>query len=393
MDVRIRRCRQIWLEPRETAHFELDGLLSGGTGIVIVQRWFAHAPQLEQELEVDAGDAVLLGSLSPTDWADVRETRRQHGASRVRKLLQAGLLIASTKPWAAQREAEQRVAALHWNGAAAQWHMASRWQGEDGPLGMQEAGIDTAEGLRDKHGAPPAVIPGRRDVQASIDLPPPVRDEFDELLDARATCRNFDPEGSVRFPILSRLLSRVFGVRGEVHAADDFDVVKKTSPSGGGLHPTECYLVVQRVEGLAPGLYHYHPTAHALELLPMQEGFDLAAFASTAVAHQHWFADVPVMCVLAPRFARNFWKYRHHPKAYRVCILDVGHLSQTLQLCATREGLGSFITAAINEIDIEQAFGLRGIADGPLAICGIGPRAATMNTYELDPNRKAWPRA
>ena len=391
--MRIRRCRQLWLEPRETAHVELEGLLSGGTGIVTVQRWYAHAPQLERELEIDAAEAVLLGSLSPTDWTDAREVRRQHGVGSVRRLLHAGLLIASTKPWTAQRQADERVAALHWNGAAAQWHMASRWQGADGPLGMQEAGIDTAEDLRNKHGAPPVAVFARPDALARIDLPPPGRDGFDDLLDIRATCRNFDPVAALHLPVLSRLLARAFGARGEVHAADDFDVVKKTSPSGGGLHPTECYLVVQRVDGLAPGLYHYQPATHALELLPMPAGFDLAAFALTAVAGQHWFADAAALCVLAPRFGRNFWKYRNHPKAYRVCILDVGHLSQTLQLCATREGLGSFVTAAINEIDIEHTFGLSGIVDGPLAICGIGLRAEAMETYELDPNRKAWPRA
>ena len=105
-----------------------------------------------------------------------------------------------------------------------------------------------------------------------------------------------------------------------------------------------------------------------------------------------WFADAHALCVLAPRFQRNFWKYRNHPKAYRVCILDIGHLSQTLLLSATEQGLGSYVTAAINEADLERAFGLTHWIDGPLAICGIGPRAGTMDTYELDPNRKAWPR-
>jgi nitroreductase len=60
----------------------------------------------------------------------------------------------------------------------------------------------------------------------------------------------------------------------------------------------------------------------------------------------------------APRFGRTFWKYRNHPKAYRVTILDVGHLSQTLFLSATELGLGAYITAAINEVDIEQRVGL-----------------------------------
>ena len=98
------------------------------------------------------------------------------------------------------------------------------------------------------------------------------------------------------------------------------------------------------------------------------------------------------VCALAPRFHRNFWKYRNHAKAYRVAVLDVGHLSQTLQLCATQAGLGPFITAAINEVDIERAFGLTGYLESPLAVCGFGLRAASMTTLEFDPNRFTWPR-
>ena len=75
---------------------------------------------------------------------------------------------------------------------------------------------------------------------------------------------------------------------------------------------------------------------------------------------------------------------------YRVCVLDAGHLSQTLFLSATEQGLGAFITAAINEVDIERAFGLVGFVDGPLAVCGFGIRADTMTTAELDPNRQVW---
>jgi putative peptide maturation dehydrogenase len=178
-------------------------------------------------------------------------------------------------------------------------------------------------------------------------------------------------------------------VRGRVQAADDFEVLKKTSPSGGALHPTEAYLLVRAVEGLAPGLYHYRAGDHALQPMPFEAGA-LDRLAWLAVGGQHWFANAHALVVLAPRFERNFWKYRDHPKAYRVAILDVGHLSQTLQLAATTLGLGSFVTAAINEVDIERAFGMDGIAEAPLAVCGVGVRADTMANSELDPNRAVW---
>ena len=170
-------------------------------------------------------------------------------------------------------------------------------------------------------------------------------------------------------------------------------MLKKTSPSGGAMHPTEAYFIVHRVEGLLPGLYHYNSVEHALQPLPWTgTPEELEAFARLAVGGQQWFSESPVQVVLVPRFARNFWKYQNHPKAYRVAILDIGHLSQTLLITATELGLGAFVTAAINEIDIEREFGLTSYIEGPIAVCGFGARAETMTTPELDPNRTSWPR-
>ncbi|MGO4780980.1 nitroreductase family protein, partial [Lysobacter sp. 2RAB21] len=77
-------------------------------------------------------------------------------------------------------------------------------------------------------------------------------------------------------------------------------------------------------------------------------------------------------------------------KAYRALVLDSGHLSQTLYLSATELGLGAFVTSAINEIDIEQAFGLDPLVEGPLAICGFGWRGEHMRTSEFDPTEEVW---
>lgn len=386
--MRLRRCATLWLEPRETAQFDLNGLLSGGTGVVSQMQWFAHAPQLDAPVQVNAKDAALLGTLSPLDWVSSAPLRETHGAIRIRALLRAGLLTGRGKAWAAQREADEQYRAQHWHGLAAVWHAASRWQALDAVHEVAEAGLDSSEGLREHYGPPPPMLHDRGDTTTRVALPRSDHDDFDALLDARSSCRNFDTSRELPQAQFAQLLERVFGARGQVHAADDFDVLKKTSPSGGALHPTEAYLTVQRVEGITPGLYHYRAGDDALQPLPSPD--DLAAFARVAVVGQDWFADAHVLVMLAPRFARNYWKYRNHAKAYRVAILDVGHLSQTLLLTATRLGLGAFITAAINEVDIEQAFGLTGHVDGPLAVCGFGPRANTMTTSELDPNRKVW---
>ena len=409
----IRRCAVVWLEPREVASFQLDDLLSGGTGVVSRLVWFAHAPHLGSAIEIDAAHAPILGAMGPIDWIgrDVLDARFGHDA--VEALLAAGLLLAAQED-DGHADGDADFRAQGWHPPAAVAHMAARWEGIDGPKGMAEAGVDTSEGLVRRHGLPPPPVEPCVSPESQLALPRIERDDFDALLDTRTTCRNYDPEAQVPLAAFSQLMARVFGARGTGHPVPGFDVYKRTSPSGGSLHPTDCWLIVQRVEGIAPGLYRYRIDTHALEpvipaIAPPQPGDagtmplgdatprawtadELQAFARIAVAGQDFFASAAVLCVLAPRFHRNFWKYRNHAKAYRVCVLDVGHLSQTLQLCATQAGLGPFVTGAINEVDLERAFGMAGYAQSPLVVCGFGQRAATLVKSEFDPNRKIWPR-
>ena len=376
----------------EHTWFDLEEVLAGGTGVRTVLAWKAHAAHLKSPVLLEQAGIALLGDVSPSGWIAASTIRTAHGAARVRALLGAGLLIGSTKAWATHRQADEAVRAGHWHPASAVMHRLARWDGVDAAVAMQDAEAETGEQLLHKYGPAPPAIHTRSDARTSTLLPGADHDDLDTLLDARATCRNFDSNASITLPVLSRLLARTFGSRGQVVVGDGLELIKRTAPSGGGLHPTECYLIVQRVDGLRPGLYHYHVGRHALDLLEERSAEALAEFALRAVAGQHWFANAPVLCVLAPRFTRNHWKYRNHAKAYRVCILDVGHLSQVLQITATREGLGSFITAAINEAQIDQAFALDGVSEGALAICGLGPRAEAMAHVEFDPGHRVWPR-
>ena len=410
--MRIRRCAVAWLEPRELASFQLSDLLAGGTGVVGRLAWFAHAPHLGTAIEIDAAQVPVLGALGAVDWIERESLDRRFGADAVDALLASGLLLA--EPGHGQALADADFRAHGWHAPDAVAHMADRWEAVDGLKDMAEQDLDTNEGLLRQHGLPPPRDAGIGSPGAQLPLPATGRDAFDDFLDSRVTCRNYDTAASLPLATFSQLLARVFGTRGVGHPAPGFDVAKRTSPSGGALHPTDCFLIVQRVEGVPHGLYRYRAESHALEPvvpqvappLPGDAGTralgdaaprawsaeELRAFARIAVAGQDYFADAPVLCILAPRFHRNFWKYRNHAKAYRVCVLDIGHLSQTLQLCATKAGLGPFITSAINEIDLERAFGMAAHAQGPLAICGFGKRADTLVESEFDPARRVWPR-
>ncbi len=188
-----------------------------------------------------------------------------------------------------------------------------------------------------------------------------------------------------------RMLQRCFGATGTYVLDADSTFLKKNAPSAGGLHPTEAYLLIQHVDGITPGLYHYHPLDHALTRLEDQSAIHIG-LAKKICAGQPWFSDAHVQVILVARFARSHWKYRNHAKAYRAVILDVGHLSQLLLTCATEQGLGAFVTAAINEKDIEAALDLDGMEQGVLAVCGFGHRSAQMATTEFDPVERVWER-
>ncbi len=385
--MRVRRCKVLYLEPREEVGFDLEMLLAGGNGLCRERRWLALAPHLGGEVEIDAAERELLGMLSPDEWADSRQL--PGGISALRRLLKNGLVIGSGKPHAAHRARDEAFRGVYWHPLAATLHAFTRWREADAVQSMKDTGTETAGELREVLGAPPVEAMTHAGESQRIPLPRSARTGFDDLLARRATCRNFDADRPLPHALFAQLIERVFAAQSQVRVSEDTVFLKKTSPSGGGLHPVEAYLIVQNVEGVSPGLYHYHATAHALEPLPSPPQ-PLYELAMQAVAQQHWFANAHAMALLAPRYDRSFWKYRNHAKAYRAITLEAGHLSQTLYLSATEAGLGAYITCAINEVPLEQVFGLNPLSEGALAICGFGWRGEEMVTMELDPAGEVW---
>ena len=70
-------------------------------------------------------------------------------------------------------------------------------------------------------------------------------------------------------------------------------------------------------------------------------------------------------------FPRTMWKYRV-ARAYRVVLLDAGHLCQTFCLVATWLGLAPFCTAALKDTLIEKDLGIDGIRESVLYVAGVG---------------------
>nr|WP_232328154.1 SagB family peptide dehydrogenase [Kibdelosporangium sp. MJ126-NF4] len=145
----------------------------------------------------------------------------------------------------------------------------------------------------------------------------------------------------------------------------------KTSPSGGGRHPTEVYVLVRAVDGIEPGVYHYNPTAHTLARIggPCSDE-DL----SRIVGEQAWTENSAMMVFYTAVLERSMWKYRT-ARIYRVLHFDVGHLNQTVYLLVTALGLGMTFTSAVRDELVEQLLGIDPAGELVMGCAVIGSKA------------------
>lgn len=389
-DFRLRRCSVLFVEPRETLDLDLAGLLAGGGALASRCRWVALAPHLDTEIEIDDEELAVLGRIGETPWRHYSDLASTTQPDVLARLLDRGLLISDAGPHEAMRRRDEMVRGTHWRSLSAVAHMFSRWRGTDV---ASDARITRDRSLADlvgEYGLPPPHRIERGERARRIGLPLIGPSALGGLLRARTTCRNFDVDAELAVADLAAVLDRVFAAHAVSEPLEGLHVIKRANPSGGGLHPLEPYLLLQGVEGIATGLYHYDVVDRALEPIGMLDAGAATALAERFVAGQGYLSGAHVLVVVTARFGRTFWKYRNHAKAYRVLLLETGHVSQNIYLAATELGLGAFITAAINEGDIEQAFGLDPLEQGPLAVCGFGIRARHCDVTEFDPLGIVW---
>ena len=201
--------------------------------------------------------------------------------------------------------------------------------------------------------------------------------EFIRVLMARKTHRRFSKQ-QLPLETVSQLLSLVWGVNGYLYSPRFGKLLQKTSPSGGARHPGEVYLMALRVKGLSPGLYHYHPAHHHLETIRANATREKAWL---YCARQNFAKNAGALFLMTAVFRRTMWKY-HLARAYRVVLLDAGHLCQTFCLVATWLGLAPFCTAALKDTLIEEDLGIDGIRESVLYIAGVGLPATSARAKQ-----------
>ena len=182
------------------------------------------------------------------------------------------------------------------------------------------------------------------------------------------------PEGEGSL-FLSRLLFYSAAISATKRVASGgYEYALRVNPSSGNLHPTEFHFVTRGLKGWPDGLYHYDPSRHMAE----QRGrgpFELIMGSCQS----------PIAFVLTSIVWREAWKYSE--RAYRYCLLDMGHAWQALALSARAFGCDTFAAGSFVDDEVAQLCRLN-LDEWPMLVVSLdGDSIPTCQAY---PGRTVW---
>ncbi len=130
----------------------------------------------------------------------------------------------------------------------------------------------------------------------------------------------------------------------------------RTVPSAGARHAFETLLLVNRVDGLTPGLYRYMAIENGL--VDLKAIADIAGKITAACLGQPQVSGSAVTFIWVAVVERMFWRYVE--RGYRYLHLDAGHVCQNLALAAEQINSGICPIAAFDDQALNSVLGLDG---------------------------------
>jgi SagB-type dehydrogenase family enzyme len=210
---------------------------------------------------------------------------------------------------------------------------------------------------------------GRYETVVPLGPSPKRENALTELMASRRTIRECDPDALIGKDIVSKCLFAGLGITGWTRNSIG-ELPLGMTPSGGARNPFEAYLFANRIKGLAPGIYHYSALEHSLGLVS-EDDTNLPDL----VAGQEWAGSMTCAIVLCASLDRTMWKYAD-PNAYRVVMIEAGHIGQNIMLAATEHGLTACPTAALSHSRIRELIGLEKMTDSPIYALTLGVPSA-----------------
>ena len=174
------------------------------------------------------------------------------------------------------------------------------------------------------------------------------------------------PEEPLSLEELSFLLWATQGVRELIRNGL---VTLRTVPSGGGMHPFETYLLVNRVDGVDPGIYRYLAIEHKLyqEVAGEMQGVERIGEICNG---QSFLAKGAVVFIWAVRPYRT--EYRYGEDSLKDILISVGHICQNLYLACESIGAGTCATVAYQQEALDDLIAVDGDEEIALYLAPVG---------------------
>jgi SagB-type dehydrogenase family enzyme len=146
---------------------------------------------------------------------------------------------------------------------------------------------------------------------------------------------------------------------------------RRAVPSAGALYPLELYVAVRRVKTLAPGVYHYDPFRHRLEVLSAE---DPSAAARAALPEPRHVDATAAFLAITAVFSRSRFKYGQ--RGYRFALLEAGHVAQNAVLAAAALGLSVLPYGGYYDLRLDEIVGADGLHESTVHLLLVGGAGA-----------------
>jgi SagB-type dehydrogenase family enzyme len=203
---------------------------------------------------------------------------------------------------------------------------------------------------------------------------PPASASVDDVLNARSSARSFGP-GAIDVTELTKVLVSGCGITRD-NADNDFPRPFRRSPSGGALYPLEIYLHAARVDGLAPGLYHYDPEDLELDVLRRDDQSDQMAL---YMIQPELFREAAATLLFSAVFVRSVFKYGD--RGYRFVLIEAGHVAQSMLLAAEALGVAAVPIGGYLDRGADRHLGLDGVNESVIYAMHLGQKATAAATH------------
>ncbi len=168
---------------------------------------------------------------------------------------------------------------------------------------------------------------------------------------------------------LSTLLIYSYGIRSFSYAYNYSNFPFRTAPSGGGLQSVEVYCVVNQVDSIEEGLYHFDPINNSLDLI--FNGFCKGKLLELCRG-QEFISGSAVVFILTMILSKRLWKYS--PSYYKIALIDIGCVAENIHLLATAMGLGSCLIAGFDSDNLSRFLRLNDKLEIPALMISIGKK-------------------